>query len=54
MTSPIAAMRTARPTTDLPPIRQFYEQVVGLPLLGEFADHYGFDGAIFGVPDDRA
>jgi hypothetical protein len=54
MTSPIAAMRTARPTTDLPRIRQFYEQVVGLPLLCEFADHYGFDGAIFGVPDDRA
>jgi catechol 2,3-dioxygenase-like lactoylglutathione lyase family enzyme len=54
MTSPIAAMRTARPTTDLSRIRQFYEQVVGLPLLGEFADHDGFDGAIFGVPDDRA
>jgi len=54
MTSPIAAMRTARPTTDLPRIRQFYERVVGLPLLGEFADHDGFDGVIFGVPDDRA
>jgi catechol 2,3-dioxygenase-like lactoylglutathione lyase family enzyme len=53
MTSTIA-MRTARPTADLPRIRRFYEQVVGLPLLGDFADHDGFDGAIFGVPDDRA
>jgi len=54
MTSPIAAMRTARPTTDLPRIRRFYEEVVGLAVLGEFADHDGFDGAIFGVPDERA
>ena len=54
MTSPIAAMRTARPTTDLPRLRQFYEELVGLPLLGAFADHDGFDGAIFGVPDHRA
>lgn len=54
MTPPIAAMRTARPTTDLPRIRRFYEEVVGLPVLGDFADHDGFDGAIFGVPDGRA
>jgi len=48
------AMRVARPTTDLDRIRSFYEHVVGLPLLWSFADHDGFDGAIFGLPDDRA
>jgi hypothetical protein len=48
------AMRVARPTVDLDRIRSFYEHVVGLPLLWSFADHDGFDGAIFGLPDERA
>jgi catechol 2,3-dioxygenase-like lactoylglutathione lyase family enzyme len=47
-------MRVARPTADLDRIRTFYAEVVGLPLLSSFADHDGFDGAIFGVPDERA
>jgi hypothetical protein len=50
----LTAMRVARPTVDLERIRLFYEHVVGLPLLGFFADHDGFDGAIFGLPDERA
>jgi catechol 2,3-dioxygenase-like lactoylglutathione lyase family enzyme len=50
----LVAMRVARPTVDLARIRSFYEDVVGLPLLWSFADHDGFDGAIFGLPDERA
>ena len=47
-------MRLARPTADLHRIRSFYEHVVELPLLWSFVDHDGFDGAIFGLPDERA
>lgn len=50
----IAAMRVARPTTDVARIREFYEMAVGLPVLFTFEDHEGFDGVIFGVPDERA
>jgi catechol 2,3-dioxygenase-like lactoylglutathione lyase family enzyme len=55
LTTPsLVAMRVARPTADLDRIRSFYEHVVGLPLLWSFVDHDGFDGAIFGLPDERA
>jgi hypothetical protein len=47
-------MRVARPTIDLDRIRSFYAHVVWLPLLWSFEDHDGFDGVIFGVPDERA
>jgi hypothetical protein len=47
-------MRVARPTADLDRISTFYADVVGLPLLWCFVDHDGFDGVIFGVPDERA
>ena len=32
----------------------FYEGIVQLRVLGSFADHDGFDGVIFGLPDDSA
>jgi catechol 2,3-dioxygenase-like lactoylglutathione lyase family enzyme len=47
-------MPVARPARDLERIRSFYEHVVGLPVLWSFVDHDGFDGVIFGVPDERA
>lgn len=50
----LVAMRVARPTFELDRIRSFYEHVVQLPLLGSFVDHDGFDGVIFGLPDERA
>jgi hypothetical protein len=50
----LTAMRVARPTAGLDRIRSFYAEVVGLPLLWSFADHDGFGGAIFGLPDERA
>jgi catechol 2,3-dioxygenase-like lactoylglutathione lyase family enzyme len=53
-TASLVAMRVARPTADLARIRSFYEHLVGLPLLWSFVDHDGFDGAIFGLPDERA
>jgi catechol 2,3-dioxygenase-like lactoylglutathione lyase family enzyme len=31
----------------------FYRDVVGLPLVGEFTDSFGEDGAIFGLPSIR-
>ena len=50
----IVSMRVARPTTQLEHIREFYEIGVELPVLWTFQDHDGFDGVIFGVPDERA
>jgi catechol 2,3-dioxygenase-like lactoylglutathione lyase family enzyme len=50
----IAASRVARPTADLAATRPFYEELVGLRVLAEFADHDGFDGVIFGLPDERS
>ena len=47
-------MRVARPTTQLERVREFYEIGVQLPVLWSFQDHDGFDGVIFGVPDERA
>ena len=47
-------MRTARPTAALDRMRRFYELLVGLPVLWSFDDHDGFDGIVFGVPDERA
>jgi catechol-2,3-dioxygenase len=48
-----SAVRIARPTTDLGRIRSFYEQVVGLAVIGTFADHEGFDGSILALSDGR-
>lgn len=53
-TASILAMRVARPTRDLKAARRFYEQLVGLAVLSEFADHDGYDGVIFGVPNGAA
>lgn len=50
----IQASRVARPAVDLAASRRFYEDLVGLPVLFAFEDHDGFDGVIFGVPDERS
>jgi catechol 2,3-dioxygenase-like lactoylglutathione lyase family enzyme len=44
--------RIARPTIDLATTRHFYEDLVGLPVLAEFADHDGFDGVVFALGDN--
>jgi catechol 2,3-dioxygenase-like lactoylglutathione lyase family enzyme len=51
---PVAKMRVARPTADLARSRDFYERLLGLSVLSSFEDHDGFDGAVLGLPDDRA
>lgn len=43
--------RTARPTNDLKAILRFYEEGLGLPVLGSFTGHAGYDGVMFGLPD---
>jgi hypothetical protein len=50
-TSP-TAVRIARPTGALQPVRSFYEDTVGLAVLWSFTDHDGFDGVIFGLPGE--
>ena len=46
--------RAARPTASLANIVTFYRDGLGLPVLGEFRDHDGFSGVMFGLPDRRA
>jgi catechol 2,3-dioxygenase-like lactoylglutathione lyase family enzyme len=43
--------RIARPTVDLAASRRFYENVIGLPVLAEFADHDGYDGVVMALSD---
>ena len=46
----MAAVRIARPTGRLGEIRGFYVDGLGLPVIGSFEDHAGFDGLIVGLP----
>ncbi|MCH1924203.1 VOC family protein [Shewanella sp. C32] len=41
-------LRVARPTDNLAQITEMYINGLGFTLLGTFADHNGFDGAIIG------
>jgi catechol 2,3-dioxygenase-like lactoylglutathione lyase family enzyme len=43
--------RVARPTRRLERVCSFYRDAVGLPVLSSFADHDGYSGVVFGVPD---
>ena len=43
-------LRVARACSDLAQARRFYLDGLGLQVLGEFADHDGFDGLIVGAP----
>jgi catechol 2,3-dioxygenase-like lactoylglutathione lyase family enzyme len=51
---PIVRSRTAWQTDRLDECVRFYHELVGLPVLGRFEDHAGYDGAILGLPDSRA
>lgn len=51
---PAVQFRAARPTRDLKRIVAFYRDGLGLPVIGEFHDHAGFSGVMFGLPDARA
>jgi catechol 2,3-dioxygenase-like lactoylglutathione lyase family enzyme len=48
---PIAQVRIARPTERLDEITAFYRDGLGLPIVGSFSGHAGFDGVMIGLPD---
>lgn len=50
----VAQFRAARPTKSLEKIVEFYRDGIGLPVVGQFRDHEGFSGVMFGLPDARA
>ncbi|MED3038060.1 VOC family protein [Bacillus tropicus] len=45
--------RIARPTDKFEAVIAFYEEGVGLKRIGEFYDHEGYDGIMFGLPDEE-
>ncbi|MEV0945115.1 VOC family protein [Rhodococcus sp. NPDC049939] len=49
----VGAVRFARPTAHYDDVLVFYRDVVGLPVLAEWRDHSGYDGAVFGLPGNR-
>ena len=46
----VAQVRIARPTDNLEQLVAFYREGVGLPEIGRFADHSGYDGVMLGLP----
>ncbi len=47
---PVSQVRIARPTDRLDAVASFYVDGLGLPRLGGFEDHDGFDGVFVGLP----
>ncbi|WP_293916341.1 MULTISPECIES: VOC family protein [unclassified Sphingobacterium] len=45
--------RIARPTNNLKEVVRFYTEGLGLPQLGSFNGHEGYDGVMLGLPDSR-
>lgn len=45
--------RIARPTDQFEKVIAFYENGLGLKRIGEFYDHEGYDGVMFGLPDEE-
>lgn len=43
--------RIARPTNNLTEVVKFYQETLGLEVLGKFEDHLGYDGVMLGMPD---
>ena len=47
-------LRVARHTDRLDEVVQFYRDGIGLPEVGRFRDHDGYDGVFLAVPGTRA
>jgi catechol 2,3-dioxygenase-like lactoylglutathione lyase family enzyme len=47
----VGALRVVRSSVHYDETIEFYRELVGLPVIGEFRDSYGEDGTIFGLPD---
>lgn len=43
--------RIARPTNKLNEVVRFYQDALGLAVIGKFKDHSGYDGVMLGMPD---
>lgn len=50
---PAVQFRIARPTNQLDRLIAFYEEGLGLKRVGEFWNHEGYDGIMFGLPDSQ-
>lgn len=48
--APWTAVRVARPARDLTRSTRFYRDLIGLPRLGGFENHDGYDGVFFALP----
>jgi catechol 2,3-dioxygenase-like lactoylglutathione lyase family enzyme len=48
---PAVQFRFARPTNQFAKIIEFYETGLGLNRIGEFYNHDGYDGVMFGLPN---
>jgi catechol 2,3-dioxygenase-like lactoylglutathione lyase family enzyme len=46
----VARVRFARPTDKLEEVVAFYQDALGLPRLGGFEGHDGYDGVMLGLP----
>lgn len=46
----VAQIRIARPTSRLDEVTAFYRDGLGLPVIGSFVDHAGYDGVMLGLP----
>jgi catechol 2,3-dioxygenase-like lactoylglutathione lyase family enzyme len=47
---PVGALRVVRSSVNYDATIEFYRDLVGLPVVGEFRGSYGEDGTIFGLP----
>ncbi|MGJ7920976.1 VOC family protein [Neobacillus sp. LXY-4] len=50
---PAVQFRIARPTNQIQKIIEFYELGIGLEKIGEFSQHEGYQGVMFGAPDHQ-
>ncbi|BDP42982.1 hypothetical protein DAETH_29510 [Deinococcus aetherius] len=46
----VEMIRIARPTRRLEEVVAFYRDGLGLPVIGEFREHAGYDGVMLGLP----
>jgi catechol 2,3-dioxygenase-like lactoylglutathione lyase family enzyme len=47
---PAVQVRMARPTDRLDEVVRFYHDGLGLPVIGRFDGHAGYDGVMLGLP----
>lgn len=49
---PIRSVRVARHTNQFEAIIRFYRDLIGLPEIGRFSGHDGYDGIMLGMPGE--